>query len=213
MKIVQALVGARAADSLPFSNAGTPLIAEKLAEAEYDFLAGYLGAMNPSRLQALLSSGVGYSPVTFGGEYEDGAEDEIAQLHALGIPTYAPGSVGGVTVWLDMEGMKAFKTDPVRLIGMINAWADRVAAAGYMPGLYVGVPQPLTSDELWSLRVKRYWKGQGSVRDRKNQLAEPTGCGWCMTQMYPSIPRGGIMIDANIVGQDFKGRVPNIVVA
>jgi hypothetical protein len=116
-------------------------------------------------------------------------------------------------VWLDLEGMHAFKANPVELIAKINTWANAIASAGYMPGLYVGVPQPLTSDELWNLRVSRYWRGQGSVRDRNNALAEPTGCGWCMWQAWPSKHRGGVWVDDNLVTADYRSRVPTWCVA
>lgn len=205
MKTEQARVGAIGFDSLPFSMGGTPANAKAWKARGADFFVGYLGQMNKARLDAVLDAGLAFMPVTLAGEYNDGADDEIAQLRALGLPA-------GCSVWLDVEGQKAFNTPPAELIAKINAWAEKIAAAGYMPCLYVGVPQPLTSDELWNLKVQRYWRGQGSVRDRTNALAEPTKCGWCMTQMYPSITVGGVLVDANIVGQDYRGRVPAWVV-
>lgn len=198
-------VGSRGVDSLPFSGGGTTAQAQALKAAGVEFFVGYLGAMNPARLAAVFAAGLAFMPVTFAGEYEDGAADEVAQLKALGIPA-------GASVWLDLEGMKAFKSDPAQLIAKINAWADTIAAGGWMPCLYVGVPQPLTSAELYALRVVRYWRGQGSIRDRNNALAEPAGCGWCMTQMFPSVTWGGVLVDANIIGQDYKARVPAWVV-
>jgi hypothetical protein len=81
-----------------------------------------------------------------------------------------------------------------------------------MAGGYFGSPQPLTSDEMWHLKLKRYWRGQGSIRDRHNQLAEPTKCGWCVTQMFPSVVRGGVLVDIDVIGQDYLRRVPNWVV-
>lgn len=206
MKTADAFVGAVILDSLSFSQAGTAAQAQAMRASGAHAFAGYLGAMNAARLGYLLAAGMGFLPVTFGGEYEDGPLDEIAQLKSLGIPP-------GVSVFLDMEGLKAFKTDPAKLIAMIDAWATSIAAGGWVPKLYVGVPQPLTGDELWHLKVKGYWKGQGSVRDRFNALAEPTGCGWQMTQMYDSVPRGGVMVDANMIGRDFRLRLPAWAVA
>lgn len=205
MKAVNIPVGACVVDSLPFSTGGTAAQAKALKESGVVALAGYLGAMNPTRLKYLLDAGLGYVPVTFAGEYEDGPNDEVSQLKALGIPP-------GTTVFLDLEGMKAFKSDPGMLIAKINDWATAILAAGYVPSLYVGVPQPLSSEELYALKVQRYWRGQGSVRDRNNKLAEPSGCGWCMTQMFPSITRGNTWVDCNMVGQDYRGRVPTMVV-
>ncbi len=205
MRVEPAAVGARLVDSLPFSQSGTGAQAHALQVSGVDAVAGYLGVINRDRLGFILGAGMAFVPVTLAGEYNDGPDDEIGQLATLGIPR-------GATVFLDMEGMAAFKADPAQLIAKVNAWADAIAAAGFVPGLYVGVPQPLSSDELYALRVSRYWRGQGSVRDRRNALAEPTGCGWCMTQMFPSVQRGGVLVDCNIIGQDYKGRVPAWVV-
>ncbi len=199
MKAAQAPVGAVVVDSLPFSQGGTAAQAKALKAAGVSALAGYLGAMNAVRLGYLLAAGLAYVPVTFAGEYNDGPADEIAQLKALGVP-------GGTTVFLDLEGKAAHDSDPVALAAKIDDWAMKIAAAGYIPGLYVGVPQPFTSQELWSLKVQRYWRGQGSVRDRNNALAEPSGCGWCMTQMWPSHTRGDTWVDSNMVGHDYRGR-------
>jgi hypothetical protein len=194
-------VGQILVDSLPFSQSGSANAAMDLRTAGADALAGYLGVINESRVWALLDAGLGFLPVTLAGEYRDGAADEVAQLKALGIPK-------GVTVFLDLEGKGAFQEEPELLKSQITGWAVAIAAAGYIPSLYVGVPQPLTSDELWKLPVQRYWRGQGSVRDRYNQLAEPTGCGWCITQMYPSHFKGNVWVDSNMIGQDYKGRTP-----
>lgn len=200
MNSISLPVGSLVCDSLPFSMGGTAGNASALKAAGYVALAGYLGAMNKARLGALHGAGLGYIPVTFGGEYEDGPLDELAQLKALGV-------CAGTTVFLDMEGLKAFKADVPNLLVQLRAWATAIVGAGYVAGLYMGVPQPLTSAEAMALPFTRYWKGQGSLRDRSNALVEPA-CGFCMTQMYPSITRGGVLIDANIVGQDFRGRVP-----
>lgn len=207
MRAEPAAIGAVVIDSLPFSQGGTAAQAAGLRAAGVHAVAGYLGAMNRTRLAFILAAGMAYIPVTFAGEYNDGPQDEIGQLQALGIPQ-------GASVFLDLEGLKAFRENPAELISKINAWADAIAAAGYIPCLYVGVPQPLTSDELWALRVRGYWRGQGSIRDRSNALAEPRGCGWMMTQMFPSRNLGtpATWVDCNMIGADYKGRVPSWVV-
>lgn len=203
MKTELARVGARVVDSFPFSLAGGAPQARALKAAGVDGLVGYLGSMSAARVGHLLDAGLSFMPVTIAGEYRDGADDEIRQLKALDLPA-------GCTVWLDLEAEKA---DAAIVIGQINAWAKAIAGAGYQPGLYVGVPQPLTSDELWSLSTVRYWRGMGSTRDRKNALAEPARCGWCMTQVYPTQIAGGVKVDFNIIGQDYLGRVPSWVVS
>lgn len=199
-------VGSVVVDSLQFSNTGTQEQADALSRRGVACMVGYLGAMNSDRLARVLCYGKGFMPVTFGGEYEDGARDELAQLKALGIPP-------GVTVWLDLEGMKAWKDDPAKLIAKLNAWAEPIAAAGYVAGLYCGVPQPLTSKELGDLpRFTRYWAGQGRQVDRFGNLSEPTP-GYCMRQFFPSVTWGGVLVDANMVGQDYRGRLPTMLTA
>ena len=159
MRAVPARVGARGVDSLPFSSGGTSAQAFALrAAGNVDFFIGYLGAMNATRFAYLLDAGIAVMPVTFAGEYEDGPADEVGQLRALGIPS-------GCTVWLDLEGMKAFHAEPITLIGKINAWADGIARDGFQPGLYIGVPQPLTSEELCGLHVVRYWNALSRESD------------------------------------------------
>src|SRR5262245_54219990 len=101
MRVVNAFVGARGIDSLAFSQYGTASQARALKASGIDFVVGYLGAVSSERLQAILAAGLAFMPVTFAGEYNDGAADEIVQLRALGIPK-------GATVWLDFEGRPAW---------------------------------------------------------------------------------------------------------
>lgn len=208
MRAVPAQVGARGVDSLPFSQAGTRQQAIALADNGIDFFVGYLGAMSPERLAHVLLAGLGFMPVTFAGEYFDGAADELAQLQALGIPP-------GCTVWLDLEGDKSFKWPAADLIRLINEWATKLAAAGYQPGLYIGSPQPLTGDELSALKVVRYWKAPSRIGDRTGKIWDgPSGIGHCMFQMWPQMMwrSTGVFVDVNIIGQDYRGRVPSWVV-
>jgi hypothetical protein len=211
MRAETAFVGARAVDSLPFSMGGTAAQARALKASGVDCMIGYLGSMNAARLAAVLDAGLAFMPVTLAGEYEDGGADEVAQLRALGIPA-------GATVWLDLEGLKAWKTSPPELIAKINAWADAIIAGGWMPGLYVGAPQPLTSRELYQLRVQRYWWGLGKPIDRMMALVYPD-CGWCMIQQWHGQPKGmvwkntGVLVDTNGIQMDHRNRLPVWVVA
>jgi hypothetical protein len=211
MKTQTAFVGARGVDSLPFSQAGTRVQADALKLSGIDFFVGYLGAMNKERLGYVLSAGLAFMPVTFAGEYNDGADDEVAQLKALGIPA-------GTSVWLDLEGLAAYKSDPLALASKINAWADKIAAGGWMPCLYVGAPQPFTGKELYSLKVVRYWLGIGRCVDRFGKDAYPD-CGWCMRQDWHGQGAGmmwkntGVFVDTNSIQCDHKRRLPVWVVA
>jgi len=206
-----AFPGARGVDSLPFSQGGTAAQAIALRASGVEFFVGYLGAMNPARLKYVLDAGLAFMPVTFAGEYKDGALDEIRQLKALGIPS-------GATVWLDLEGLDAWNMNPAELMRLINAWGTDIKNAGYVPGLYVGAPQPLTSDELYALKVYRYWLGIGRCVDRNGKDAYPK-CGWCMRQDWHGQKNGmlwkntGVFVDTNGLQCDHSGRLPAWVVS
>lgn len=63
----------------------------------------------------------------------------------------------GVTVWCDLEGV-AVKTSAEDVIDYCNEWHSAVAAAGYVPGLYVGFHSGLNASQLFrSLRFTHYW--------------------------------------------------------
>jgi hypothetical protein len=211
MKVEQAFVGARVVDSLPFSMGGTRSQAKALKESGVDGLVGYLGHMNAARLGYILDAGLAFMPVTVANEHFDGAADELAQLKTLGIPR-------GATVWLDVEGHKAYNTPAPVLIAGINAWAKPVEAVSYVPGIYVGAPQPLTGEELFGLAVKRYWLGIGRCVDRFGKDAYPKA-GWCMRQDWHNQGNGmlwkgtGVLVDTNAVQCDHFGRLPSWVVA
>lgn len=211
MRVEDVFVGARLVDSLPFSKGGTARQAKRLKETGVEGLIGYLGSMNPTRLAYVLDAGLGFIPVTFAGEYFDGAQDELAQLRALGIPP-------GATVVHDLEGDKSYNWPVADLIAKLSSSCKAMQNAGYIVMLYVGSPQPLTGPELARLPHTRYWCAPSRVVDR-NGIAwdEPPGLGFCLRQMWPSIwwPHANdpdrVWVDANIVGEDRRGRVPTWV--
>lgn len=191
-----ARVGARGTDSVTALDASH---AQGLKAAGVDFAVRYLGSVTADELEGILSAGLAFMPVTYGNAFD--GPTTVARCRAIGLPA-------GCTVWLDVEGKAAWEMDPATLIGKINAWADAVNAAGFIPGMYAGAPQPLTSKELYNLHVSRYWHGQGRCVDRTGALAEPSGCGWCMWQMFPSVTLAGVNVDMNVIGQDYESRVP-----
>jgi hypothetical protein len=209
-------VGSRLIDSLPFSMGGTFAQARALAASGVDGIVGYIGPGNMTleRLKHVLDAGLGFMPVTLAGEFYDGPADEIAQLKALAIPV-------GVTVWLDVEGKKVWehgRKSPPEVIALLADWANTIKAQGWVPGLYVGAPQPLTGKELYSLPFTRYWLGIGRCVDRTGDDAYPD-CGWCMRQDWHNKGTGmrwrdtGVFVDTNAVQCDHRGRVPTWMVA
>jgi len=212
MKVVTAFPGARGVDSLPFSKGGTLDQALKLRASGVEFFVGYLGAMTPARLKDVLDASLAFMPVTFAGEYKDGAADELAQLQTLGIPK-------GCTVWLDLEGVDAWNMPVDKLSALIESWAAAIVGAGYIAGLYVGTPQPFTGKQLYALKnITRYWLGIGRCLGKDGLDAYPQ-CGWCMRQDWHNQGAGmmwkstGVFVDTNSVQCDHQGRLPTWVVS
>jgi hypothetical protein len=162
----------------------------------------YLGTMTAGSLANLLAAGLGYVPVTYADAFDGGTT--VSELQKLGVPQ-------GVTVLLDVEG-PGIMADPAGLITKINAWGDTVQAVGYIAGVYIGSPQPLTSAELSALRVFRYMRGQGSIRDRNGALAEPSQ-GWCAIQAWPSQTWAGVWADVDFAWEDYHSRTLVMCVA
>jgi hypothetical protein len=186
-------VGARGTDSVQLVDAAS---AARLKEAGFDFAIQYLGTVTRDGVAAIVAAGLGFMSVTYADKFDGAAT--VNALASLGLPP-------GITAWLDVEGLATM--DPVLVKSRINAWAESVQNAGFMPGIYVGAGCPLTSVELYALGVTRYWKALSRIIDRNGQLAEP-GCGWSMLQLFPSVTRGQVWVDVNVMQQDYRGRLP-----
>ena len=122
-----------------------------------------------------------------------GASDGVhAAYHAftLGFPP-------GVNVWCDLEGV-ATGTPSQQVIDYCNSWYSAVAAAGYLPGLYVGANAILNGQALFeSLRFSHYWKSLSTVPDVAVR-------GYQMIQSNEQT-LNGIDIDQNRTQTDLRG--------
>ena len=189
--------------------------ADQLFATGFQFAVRYLSRTTPQNLgdlgsaeaETILGAGLalmvvqhcplaGWAPTaSLGGSY-----GRAAALNAAAImPT-------GVSVWLDLEGVATYAT-AANTIAYVNTWAGEVAAAGFLPGLYVGANQPLTGDELyWRLKVSRYWRSASKVPDIPYR-------GYCMAQALMPSPvsdgaNGDIPIDRDVIMADAFGGVP-----
>jgi hypothetical protein len=76
------------------------------------------------------------------------------------------GAPWGVTIWCDLEGV-APGTPPQRVIDYCNRWHEKVSAAGYVPGVYVGYRAGLGPAQLYrALRFSHYWGAYNLNTDR-----------------------------------------------
>jgi len=149
-------------------DANTPISASTAAafyEHGYRFCLRYVGRttmasydLTASEAQTILNAGLalmvvqhvlepGWSPTqSLGQEYGANAAKFTKEI---GVPP-------GVNLWCDLEGV-ASGTPASNVTAYCNAWAEQVAAAGYVPGLYVGWEPGLSSQELYDLAFDHYW--------------------------------------------------------
>lgn len=87
------------------------------------------------------------------------------------------GFPGGVNVWLDLEGVStsAAASD---VIAYCNNWYAQVAAAGYVPGIYIGWDPGLTGSQLYNdLKFSHYWAAYNV-----DGVSKPSPRGWQLVQ-------------------------------
>jgi hypothetical protein len=130
---------------------------------------------------------------------EDG-QNAAANARAIGLPQ-------GVNIWLDLEGVR-LDIPSSDVADHCNAWFGAVAAAGYVPGLYVGANAVLGGDQLYyDLEVGHYWKSGSDVPFVADR-------GYCMVQTISDrYVLDGRQYDRNVIQADNLGNTPVWLVA
>ena len=188
-KAVPATIGARGFDTI---TAIGPAQASRLKSAGYDFAVRYLGSLSDMEVKTLNEAGIAVMGVTYGGAF-DGAAAVVNAREKAKLPP-------GTSLWLDLEGQDRHRTG-ADITTAANAWYDTVAAAGYLPGLYVGSGCVLDAGGLYRLKFTRYW--------RSCSLVPKPSCGWSCIQLYPpNQVVAGVQIDIDVIESDYRGRVP-----
>lgn len=196
-------------------DANTPLGSQAAADfyaAGYRFCLRYVGRtqmashdLSTDEANVILDAGLALMPVqhvlnpgwnpteSLGAEYGANAAKFAQQI---GFPP-------GVNVWCDLECV-ADDTQAADVIAYCNAWYAGVAAAGYVPGLYVGYQPGLTGQQLYgSLKFQHYWAAYNV-----DGVSKPSPRGWQMVQSVGSGTIGGITTeayDADVTQTDGKG--------
>ena len=165
----------------------SPQAASDLSHAEAQaILAGGLGLMVVQHVMR-----AGWMPdAARGTQYGTVA---AVNARAVGLPS-------GVTVWLDLEGVRG-GVDRADVIAYCNAWFAPVAAAGYVPGLYVGANCGLDGDALyWRLQTRHYWRSGSDVPDLPHR-------GYQLVQRVNTTPDAvnSIAIDRDVTYADAFG--------
>jgi len=174
-------------------DADTPVSSQAAAAfhaAGFRFCLRYVGRvqmasfdLTTQEAEGILAAGLALMPVqhvldpgwqptaSLGAEYGANAAKFARQI---GFPP-------GVNVWCDLESVSP-GTSAADVAAYCDAWYEGVAAAGYVPGLYVGYQPGLTGQQLYELRFEHYWAaynvdGVSTPHPRGWQLAQSEGHG------------------------------------
>jgi hypothetical protein len=181
-------------------------LAQHCSALGYKFCLRYLslgqespGDLSTQEATGILNSGlalmpvqhvrqIGWSPSESLGQ-QDG-QSAVANAQNVGFPQ-------GVSLWCDLEGVNR-TTQPQDVIDYCQAWYQAVAAAGYVPGLYVGAGAVLSGQQLYDLSFQHYWRSGSIVPDipiRSYQLL----------QFCPPVLVNGVWVDVNVTQNDKLG--------
>jgi hypothetical protein len=175
-------------------DANTPISSQAAADffsAGFRFCLRYVGRvqmashdLSTEEAEGILAAGLALMPVQH--VLNDGWEPTAALGAEYGqnAATFAQqiGFPPGVNVWCDLESV-ARDAAAADVIAYCNAWYEGVAAAGYVPGLYVGYGPGLTGQQLYGhLKFQSYWAaynvdGVSTPRPRGWQLVQSEGHG------------------------------------
>lgn len=179
----------------------TPAFAQWMVDNDFDFAMRYLGSLTSAEIDVLHAHGRAVMPVCFADKFDGFAA--IAELVHIEMPT-------GVTVWADIESVKTL--DAKALAERLNeGFAIPLRAAHYDPGGYFANDQPLTANQMGSLILDRYCRGD--VIGVPEPWIATGPIGFCMEQIsgnttsYRGKPTPA-PIDIDFIREDFRGRVP-----
>ena len=195
----------------------TALSAQNFAAAGFSFAIRYLslgsfadaGDLGSGEAETILQAGLalmavqhvpefGWTPsLGLGGEF---GRNAAIHADAIGFPP-------GVNLWLDLEGVR-FGTPPSDVIEHCNAWFAAVAAAGYVPGLYVGANAILNGEQLYEdLNTDHYWQSGSDVPAVAVR-------GYCMVQSISDrYDLEGVPYDRDRIQADNRGNTPLWLIA
>lgn len=100
----------------------------------------------------------GLAVILFQGYWEPAWADPAEAQNRANFAVNAAKSAGyemGAPIVLDFESVSV---DQSSAMAWCRAWCEVVANAGFVPAIYVGVPQPLSPDDLYALPFQHYWK-------------------------------------------------------
>ena len=117
----------------------------------------------------------------------------VANARAIGLPA-------GISLFLDLEGVAA-GTSAETVSDYCGSWYDVVAAAGYVPGIYIGANCGLGASQIEALPFRYFWESGSKV--------PAIAPGYCMKQsISSSYVLAGVAYDLDVIQADANGNTP-----
>jgi len=195
-----------------------PTTCRTLASRGLAFRGGYIDELSPIEIEGQLGNQLPLLLYTYANEFDP--SHTLDRLSALGIPA-------GMNVILDVEAvikpeaLQAMTPGDVEsfvleLKAKINAWGRGLSNHAFLPCIYFGGLELLTSEEMSSLAVYRYHEGAASLLDRRGAFAVPAR-GYAMMQGRPVNVTidgcGDTRFDYDFHRQDYHDDVFSVLVA
>jgi hypothetical protein len=187
-------------------------VSEEMLDAaaahSFRWVGRYLGTIGAGERDRIFRRGIGILPYTVA----------VTRTHLSAVTGHADGEAASDEA--DAIGCAPLVHVPIDLelplagsdcASHVDAFARALRGRGRNAALYVGVPQPLTSAELFARVPDRYIKGGGRIEDRFGALAEPE-CGWSALQLEPleRVTLAGVAVDVAVSKLDYRGRALNL---
>lgn len=195
-----------------------PTICRALVAKGVAWRGGYIDELTPIEIEGQIKSDLPLLPYTYANEFNP--QHTLDRCSDLKFPA-------GTNVVLDVEAV----VTPAQLVAMtpgdtenfvkeliakINAWGKGLSNHAFLPTIYFGGLELLTSEEATRLAVYRYHEGAASLLDRYGKFAVPAR-GYAMLQGRPcNVPIDGCgptLFDWDFHRQDYRGDVFSVLVA
>lgn len=141
----------------------------------------------------------GLHVILFQGFYEPAWSEPAEAQNRANFAVSAAKNAGydvGAPIALDFESVPV---DAQAAEVWAKTWANVVEDAGFVPAIYVGVPQPLDSDALYGLPFQHYWKSYSG------NTVEVATRGFQIIQSAGSQDLDGVSVDIDEAGSDLLG--------
>lgn len=196
----------------------SPTQCRALSNQNVKFRGGYIDELSPIEIEGQLGNQLPLLLYTYAGELDPA--HTLDRCSQLGIPAgmNIVADVEAVVTPAQLQAMTPGDVENfvVQLQEKINGWGKGLSNHAFLPTIYFGGLQLLTSAESSSLAVYRYHEGAANLLDRFGNFTCPSR-GYAIMQGRPCNVTidgcGETLFDWDFHRQDYRGDVFSVLVA